>query len=319
MPPAAVLCIGFNRPDLFRRVLSAIGQAGPRELFVSVDGARAKRDDDVPLREEVLAAAREVDWATAVHTKVEEQNLGCGLATSSAVSWALQEVEELIIFDDDCLPDPSFLHLCDELLDRYRDDERVMQIGATNWGAAAERFAGYSYAFTSFAPVWGWATWRRAWALNDYELESWPRVKASGLARGMSVEPRFRRLLERDWEQVRAGHGTWDYQWQYSVLRHHGLNICPAHNLVLNIGFRADGTQLKGEDLFFSKIPLESVEFPLVHPPEVANNPSVEEVFARVYWQKKGWPGRLFRRLVRNEQLNRAIRTVARRLLPRAT
>ena len=319
MAPAPVLCIAFNRPDLFQRVLDACGLAGPRELFVSIDGARPGHPTDPQLREQVREIASHVAWATAIHTKISEQNLGCGLATSSAVSWALERHDRVIVFDDDCLPDPSFLALCDELLERYRDDERVMHIAATNWGASSERFGSYSYAFTAFAPVWGWATWRRAWSLNDYDLDSWTRVKSSGLLRGMSIEPRMRRLLERDWQAAQLDGGEWDQKWQYSLLRQHGLSICPARNLVVNIGFRPDGWQLKEPDLLFGGLPLEAVGFPLRHPPEVVRNPSVDSVFTRIYWQKRGWPGRAFRWLVRNPGLNRIVRTVVRRWLLRPT
>jgi hypothetical protein len=317
--PAAVLCMAFNRPDLFESVITALGKRGAagRELFISIDGPREGRPDDVALCEQVLKLAEKIEWAGKIHLKAEQRNLGCGPAVSSAISWALSKVSEIIIIEDDCLPDPSFLLLCDELLERYRDDKRVMQIGGTNWGASSKRYAGYSYAFTSFAPIWGWATWRRAWELYDYELASWPRVKSIGLTEGMSISPRFLRMLERDWLMVRAGHGTWDHQWQYALLRHHGLSVCPERNLVKNIGFREDGSQLMGRDRIFSVLPLEELEFPLRHPPEVARSASVESVFEQIYWQKLGWPSRAFRWLVRSPWLSGVIRRAWRNLLPR--
>jgi hypothetical protein len=239
--------------------------------------------------------------------------LGCGPAVSAAIQWALGQVEEIIVLEDDCLPDPSFLWFCDEMLERYRDDRRVMQISGTNWGTSGMRYAGYSYAFNSFAPIWGWATWRRAWNLFDYRLDSWAHIKSSGLAEGMAVSSRFRRILERDWAIVRDGGGTWDHQWQYAVLRHHGLCVSPEKNLVINLGFREDGTQLKGADSIFSYLPMEQMLFPLRHPPEVLRNASVEAVFERIYWRRLGWPGRLYRWLVRSERLRNIVRAVIRR------
>lgn len=315
--PAAVLCLAFNRPTLLKRILDALRAGGPRPLFVSVDGPRSSKPGEAALVEECRELARSVDWASELHLKTPDQNQGCGRAVSSAISWALSQVPYVIIIEDDCLPDPSFLRFCDELLERYRDDERVMQITGTNWGAGTSRFGGHSYAFTGFAPIWGWATWRRAWALYDYELSSWPRLKASGMQRGMSVSPRFRRLLERDWDIVLAGGGTWDHQWQYSVLRHYGLSICPERNLVQNIGFGGDGTQITAPDRIFSRLPLETLTFPLRHPPEVSRNASVESVFEAIYWQKLGWPAQLFRRVVKNPWLNRALRHSWRHLVPR--
>jgi hypothetical protein len=313
--PTPVLLLAFNRPDLLQTVVEGLAGTEPRLVLASVDGPRPDHPDDRERCARVRAVAESVPWASEVRLKAEEANLGCGPAVSSAISWALDQVPEVIVIEDDCLPDPSFLPFCDELLDRYRDDQRVMQIGGTNWGADERRFAGRSYAFTSFAPVWGWATWRRAWALYDYELESWPRLKESGMDAGMEVSPRFRRLLERDWHLVREGRGTWDHQWQYTVIRHHGLSVIPASNLVVNIGHRGDATQHTAPDRVFAALRRESAPTPLRHPPEVARNAAVEAVFERIYWQKLGWPGHLYRRLVRSHRM----RKIVRRLIPRPT
>ena len=307
-----MLFLAFNRPDLLERVLANLHGTQKRKVFASIDGPRPDRPGDRERCARVRAVIDTISWASECHVKAEETNLGCGPAVASAISWALREVPEIIVIEDDCLPHPSFLSFCDELLERYRHDERVMHIAGTNWGADDGRYAGYSYAFSSFAPIWGWATWRRAWDLYDYDLESWPRVKRSGLAAGMAVSPRFRRLLERDWELVRAGRGTWDHQWQYAVLRHHGLSVSPATNMLINIGQRADATQQQGRDRILSSSNLDEMEFPLRHPPEVARNASVESVFERIYWQKLGWPGRLYRFLT-----NERVRQVIRPLVPR--
>lgn len=315
--PAAVLFLAFNRPDLFRRVSGAVGQAGPRPVFVSIDGPRAGRPDDTILCGEVRKLAESLEWATEVHLKAEPQNLGCGRAVSSAISWALSQVEELIIIEDDCLPATSFLLMCDELLQRYRDDERVMQIAGTNWGAAEDRYGGHSYAFNAFAPIWGWATWRRAWQYYEFRMESWPRIKSSGLIDGMALSPRFRKIMQYEWDMVYAGGGTWDHQWQYTVLRQNGLSISPHRNLVANLGFRADATNYTGLDRVFSFLPVEQIDFPLKHPPEVMRNASVEAVFDKIYWQKLGWPIRLYRQLVRNERIRSVLRAVARKVLPK--
>jgi hypothetical protein len=314
---APVLCLAFNRPDLFKDLLGAIRKGGGRELFIAIDGPRAGHSGDLALCEQVRALAEGVDWATRVEIKVQERNLGVRDAVESAVSWALGHSSAIIILEDDCMPDPSFFRFCDELLVRYRDDGRVMQIAGTNWGAAPTRFDRCSYAFTSFAPIWGWATWRRAWDLYDRKFESWPQVKASGLARDLPVSRRFRRLLEPEWDRVGIDGGEWDRKWQYSILRHHGLSACPQRNLVMNVGFREDGTHLTGVDRVFSELPLERISAPLVHPPEVARNAGVESVFERIYWQKLGWPAQALNRLAPNPRVNSFVRTIGRKLLPR--
>ncbi|MGH8518346.1 MAG: hypothetical protein ACREUE_12905, partial [Panacagrimonas sp.] len=108
-PSAAVLCLAFNRPDCFSRTLEALKAAGPREYFIAVDGPRPSRPADAVACAEVRRLAQGVDWATRLELKLEERNLGCGPAISAAISWALSKVPEVIIIEDDCLPDPSFL------------------------------------------------------------------------------------------------------------------------------------------------------------------------------------------------------------------
>lgn len=316
---APVLLLGFNRPDLFSQVLDAIRAAQPRELFISLDGPRDSHPADAVGCAEVRRVAETVDWVPSVHVKAREHNAGCGISVSSGISWALSHSDRIIVLEDDCLPDRSFFPFCDELLERFAYDQRVMQIAGCNWGASAERYVGFSYAFNTFAPVWGWATWRRAWELYEYRLDSWPRFKRAGLFDGIALSRRFRSIMRYEFDTVYAGGGTWDHQWQYAVMRNNGLSVSPNRNLCINLGFRHDATNVSEPDYVFSKLPLESIELPLRHPPEVARNPAVDALFEKVYWRKMGKPFRVYRRLVRNERLRRSVRRVSRtvRMRPR--
>ena len=309
-PPAPVLLLGFNRPDLFAQLLEVVRAAGPRMLLIALDGPRPGNARDARDCEQVRRLAEEVDWAPTVHLNTRERNLGCGPAVSSAISWAFELVERAIVLEDDCLPDGTFFPFCDELLERYADDERVMQIAATNWGASRRRYQGWSYGFSAFAPVWGWATWRRAWRLYEYRLDSWPRFKREGLLDGLPISRRFRALMRYEWDTVHAGGGTWDHQWQYAVMRNSALSVSPSRNLCVNLGFRADATNLSEPDYVFAKLPLETLELPVRHPPEVARNPAIDALFEKVYWHKLAPAIRLYRKLVRDERVRRQVRRV---------
>lgn len=325
-PP--LLLIGFNRPDHFQRVIEASRAAGRRSVYVSVDGPRRDRPEEAALCSEVRALAEQIEWADEVKIKAEEQNLGCRRAVTEAIDWVLGDWTEVIILEDDCLPDPSFFRFCDELLRRYRDDERVMEISGSNWGVAESKFGGYSYSFSSYANIWGWATWRRAWARYVPEMTtSWPAVRDSGRAEEMLVGRRARKTFERTWDRLcetdsewyRQYGGDWSLNWQYSVMLHHGLSVVPAHNLVRNIGFEAGGTHLAESDRTYGAMPLEQASFPLRHPPQVARTLELDALYDRIRWRKHGWPAQTFFRLVRNRRLNRVIRRALHRVIPRPT
>ena len=263
-PP--VLLLVCDRPDLTRAVLDRIRQARPRQLYVAADGPRPDVPDAVRLSEEARAAALQADWDCEVRTLLRERNVGCRRAVGSAITWFFENVGEGIVLEDDCLPHPTFFRFCAELLDRYRDDERVMAIGGNDFrGARAARTA--SYTFSAYNQIWGWATWRRAWTHYDPALALWPRLRERDwLERflGDRAAARFwRAVFDRD---VRGEIDTWDFAWTFACWVQHGLSVHPAVNLVSNVGFDERATHTRNSRSPLAAVAAAPIEFPLVHP-----------------------------------------------------
>ena len=170
-----VLFLVFNRPDTTEKVFEAIRQAKPQKLFVAADGPRGNRLGEKEKCEQVRKIATTVDWDCEVKTLFREKNLGCKFAVSSAIDWFFKNVEEGIVLEDDCLPSQSFFWFCQELLERYRNDERVMLIGGNNRGV--DFLKNHSYFFSKYVQIWGWATWRRSWEKYDSKIRKWKLVK----------------------------------------------------------------------------------------------------------------------------------------------
>ncbi len=237
-----VAFIIFNRPETTARVFAEIARARPAKLIVIADGPRA----GVPGEAELCARTREVvktvDWECEVVTDFSDRNLGCRTRVSSGLDFVFANVEEAIILEDDCLPHHSFFPYCESLLERYRDNEEVMAISGDNFHAG-RRYTPYSYFFSRFVHIWGWATWRRAWKHYDVQMSQWQTLRNTNW---------LRELFERDqdvayWREVFdkvADHqiNTWDYQWLFSVWSQRGLSITPEVNLVSNIGFGGSAT-----------------------------------------------------------------------------
>ncbi len=144
-------------------------QVRPRYLFVVADGPRLDRPGEVERCLAARAVLKNIDWECNIRTNFAAVNLGCGRRMSSGISWILEQVEEAIFLEDDCLPDPTFFRFCAELLARYRTEERVWMVNGSNplspWRAESR-----SYHFALHGCHWGWATWRRAWQWYDYDM-----------------------------------------------------------------------------------------------------------------------------------------------------
>ena len=280
---APVVFLVFNRPELTARVFERIRTARPPQLLVIADGPRpqyAADPDKVAAVRRLIA--RGVDWPCQVLHNYADENLGCAQRVAGGLTWAFEQVEEAIILEDDCLPDPSFFGYCEELLARHRHDDRVMHIGGTNLAAARMRPPTAGHWFSRHAWVWGWATWRRAWSRYDLAMSDWD--ERQGALRASFASPWERRYwlptLDRARRDLKKAN-TWDYSWHYTCRSLGGLAILPTRNLIENLGFGVDHTHTP---LSLARLhqPAASAG-PLAAATPLKTSPYHDELISRVY------------------------------------
>jgi len=237
-----VLFLIFNRPATTQRVFDAIRQAKPSRLFVAADGPRDDIPNEVEKCEQTRRIIDTVDWGCEVTCYFREKNLGCRKAVSSAIDWFFLHVDEGIILEDDCLPSQTFFRYCQELLEYYRNDMRIMQICGLNVLKEWNR-NGHSYYFSNYGPIWGWASWRRAWDYYDVDMKFWPEVREKKFYKDLFLNSEEAEYRLDIYDKVYSGIiDTWDYQWGFAKAINHGLSVIPSLNLIANIGFTVDAT-----------------------------------------------------------------------------
>lgn len=270
----AVLFLVFNRPDETARSFAAIRAARPSRLYVAADGARAARAGESERCAEVRRIATAVDWPCEVRTLFRDDNLGCRRAVGGALDWFFDAEPEGIVLEDDCVAGPDWFRFAEAMLERYRDDERIMCVSASHFHGDAHRPPA-SYFFSRYNHCWGWATWRRAWRHYDPEMRDWPRLRGTSWLRelgdGSTV---FARYWTRVFDAVAAQRGinSWAYRWTFACWRQGGLTVLPARNLVSNLGFSMESTHTGSDSALKDATPLESLAFPLRHPAEVVRD-----------------------------------------------
>lgn len=261
-----VLFIVFNRPDTTQVVFNAIRTARPPRLYIAADGPRTNVEDDERKCLEVRKTFDHIDWPCTVNLLYREKNLGCGIALSSALNWYFSAEPEGIVLEDDCLPSQSFFWYCQELLERYRHDTRIMHIGGNNFLNGWRRSQRYSYYFSRSGHIWGWATWRRAWQYYDLYMSLYRELKTRGFFDHFFLNRLEKFYRFRKFDRISNGQiDTWDYQWDFARYIHSGLAIVPEKNLVRNLGFGAGATHTTGDGPY-SRLEAEEAEFPLRHP-----------------------------------------------------
>jgi hypothetical protein len=262
--PVALLI--FNRPEITRRLVAEIIKANPPKVLVFADGPRPHHPQDAELIRATKAVISEAPWNCEVLTNYSEANLGTRYRPATGLDWVFEKVESAIFFEDDCLPHPSFFRFCDELLERYRDDERVMMISGDNF-LRNHRLSSDGYFFSHYVGIWGWATWRRAWRHYDVEIRQWSSLRETRFLHdllGNNEEAEFWRVY---FDRIVSGETrTWDHQWQFACWAQHGLSITPAVNLCTNVGFGPEAQHNKEFNPKLAALAVHEMEFPLRHP-----------------------------------------------------
>ncbi len=261
-----ILLTGFNRPDTTQKVFNEIRKIKPRQFFFAVDGPRKNKPGEEKLCEQTREIIKQIDWKCEVKTLFQIENLGCGYGMSGAITWFFNHVSEGIILEDDCVPDQSFFYFCQEMLEKYRENKKILMISGDNFQAGHQRGSG-SYYFSIYPLLWGWATWRRGWEAYDFNIVPIEKRKAD-----------------------------WGYQWVLSMRKNRGLAILPNVNLVSNIGFRPDATHTTMK-VDFLILPPNPINFPLVHPKHVIRNMRADFFTHRFHFNLgiRGFIGQEFR------------------------
>lgn len=320
MSPAPVVLIIFTRERVTRRNLEALRQAKPEQLFVIADGPRADRPEDVEACARARAVIDEIDWPCQVHRLFRERNVGLEANVELGLDWVFSQVDRAIVLEDDCIPDQSFFRFCEELLDRYADEPSVWQISGDNHGVPTALFGGDSYRFSTWASVWGWATWADRWHAHralfnrTHEgAEDSPTTKDAVRVAPAVPQPGTltTKAAQRHFEYVSTcadgdAYG-WDHHWWVTIMSEGGLSVMPAVTVIENDGYGEGATHTRAAK---EPTPAETLPFPLVHPASVALDPAIEGELELILLRTDGRLSRLVRKLIRPLWLRSIVRRI---------
>jgi len=257
----------YKRLETTIRVWDVISKIKPSKLYVIADGPRCINEK---LKCQLVRdfVETKVTWNCDVVKVYSNRNLGCAKRVQSGLDYVFEKEEMAIILEDDTLPDLSFFSFCEELLERFKDDNRVVHISGCNLHSDIFDFE-ESYYFSSIVNIWGWATWKRAWRNYDIKMASWEHEDKKTFISHWCPHRKFLKGIHKmfDLHCNNEDPWTWDSQWVYACWKMDGLSILPFKNLVSNIGIGPDASNTKQrEKVNLYPLRLESMTYPLNHP-----------------------------------------------------
>lgn len=276
-----VVFIIFNRPDTTKRVFEKIREAKPKKLYIIADGPRKSVPKDYELCQLTRSMVENIDWDCNLYKNYSDINLGSRFRPASGFEFVFRNEDDAIILEDDCLPHTSFFEYCQQLLEYFRNEKKINIISGSNFLSKLSNKK-YSYQFSAFHHFWGWATWKRAWEKYDIDMKEWPVLKNKNFINDILMRRTSAKYWETLFEEVYTGkiNTAWDYQWIYSSWKNNGLAVLPTSNLISNIGFGENATHTKNKKHKRSNMPLEGVQFPIIHPPQIKRDFEYDQILS---------------------------------------
>lgn len=272
----------FTRGHTLQKTFDEVKKARPAKLFLIQDGKRETHNDDWNNMVSCRKIVEDIDWECDVYQNYADESLGAAQRLLSGFSWVFENVDRAIILEDDCLPNQSFFPFCEELLEKYLDDERINMITGYNFYDEMPEID-ESYFFGKSGTNWGWATWARAWKLIEFDLH---KIHADTKAQNLFAKLNSRHISNQKitWinnVEQKFSDGTWttwDVQWGLVKDLYFQLAIIPKCNMIDNIGCGDDSAHFSAyKTLSFDDQKLfhrnrKEMSFPLIHPNYIIPN-----------------------------------------------
>ena len=258
---APIALFVYNRPQHTARTLKFLQQnelAAESRLFIFSDGA--KTDADQEMVDKVRDLIKDADGFKSIEIIRRKENMGLANSIIAGVSKLVADYGQVIVFEDDLISSPYTLTYFNESLNRYRQEEKVMHIGAYMYNLKGEHLP--ETFFYRAATSWGWATWDRAWKHFEPNIDKLMDQFTAADKRAFSIDHTM-----NFWKQMKdfknGRNNSWAIRWYASIFLKKGLTLNPSQSLVNNIGHDGSGIHSGINDIYNVVInPKRIAQFP---------------------------------------------------------
>ena len=286
------------RPEAQRRQFEVIKQARPSILFLISDGGRNEKEWEAIYQNRKMFD-EEIDWECTVYRLYKDENNGMYAMMQEKEKLIWEHVDRCMFLEDDYVPSVSFFRYCAELLEKYKDDERIMSICGMNHEGVSENVPD-DYFFSQACSVWGMATWKRTidqrnWYRNHRILDDYTKSLLKDATKNCRVF--WKQFLGYQRNEVLHGHPQGGEYWcGFDLFSQNRLVIVPKYNMINNIGCTTDAAHAHSIELLprgirrvFNMRTYE-LEFPLKHPnyvmPDMRYKKRVDHIMGWVWYIK---------------------------------
>lgn len=238
----ATIVFTYNRSIHTEKVLTALSQNEtiPEKLFLFQDGL--KKEEHRKEWEKVNNLIKKVDWCDC-EVIVSGENKGLSESIVCGINYVFQDYDAVIVLEDDCVPQPSFMTFMYQSLEKYACAEDVYTINGYTYPIEVQGNGTDAY-FIRRACSWGWGIWKERWSHYEQNYRMLGHVmNDSELAEQLHV-------WGEDLESYLLGNiygncDSWAVFLALMVIERRGYCLYPYKSLIKNIGFDGTGVHSK--------------------------------------------------------------------------
>lgn len=262
-----ILLLTYKKPTALK-VLEAILKANPTKIYIASN--HWKNEEEKPriqtLRKQLQEMINQLGGGVEVEFIIKPTHQNAKESISTSITYFFQKEEMGIIFDDDCLPHPSFFPYCKEMLEHYKDTENIFMVSGFSAFDLDKEFKENfqeDYFFSKYGHIWGWGSWRRAWKYYQKEFIDFEKeFQALDVFHSKEEKNCWYKILKR---YAKGKIDTWDYPWGYTMWKHKAFSIYPKHNMIANIGFNTPDALHTKAPSKYDNLPTYNFPMPIKH------------------------------------------------------
>lgn len=265
-----IIYIFYKRPDLVKKTFLAIKKIRPKILYICQDGPKSE-EEKIKVIEARNVVMKMIDWDCHLIKIFRKENKGLMGHIPDSLDNFFKDNEYGIYIEDDILASDDFFKFQQELLPKFKNDERIYGISGFNPFGDKLKLK-ESYYLSQMSSIWGAGLYRRLWKnYNLYHKDVEQVLKDKPL-----FSNKYNFYLKNYIKAINQRKlKTWDLQISYITIKFDKFFIFPRANLVNNIGFNNEGTSPFISSYFK---PTENI-FPIKHPKKLGYNPKYDRIY----------------------------------------
>lgn len=245
----AVILFVYNRPTHTAKVIEGLKKNKIEKLFVFADGIKDNSHaGDVMKTRNIID---NINWCEVIK-EYSDENRGLAASVIYGVTKIFNEGHDrVIIVEDDCVPDRSFIKFMNESFDFYENDKKVMHI--SGFGLPLNQKIEKSTFITPYPCSWGWGTWKKYWEKCDFnDIQGYQTLlnNKEDIKLFNESGSAFSEFLKM---QLEGKVNSWLIRWYYHIYKNNGVCVWKTNSSITNDGFDGTGVHKVKFDRFNQK------------------------------------------------------------------